>query len=128
MKEFVLKVIEMYPEYVNTKYNFERHLEMRSNSEMLQALTTLNKKLAFIESWFSVLTTDERYVVRLALNGQCNLPGIKFSATKWGVGILQASEMLRSLYEQAITKLVSYAMNQSDTMYSIFSDVAKVLE
>ena len=67
MKAFVQKVLENYPRLLREKALFERHLEMRENQEMRDALVMLKIKLGVVESWFALLNVDERFAFRQAL-------------------------------------------------------------
>ena len=67
MKAFVQKVLEKYPSFLREKAQFERHLEMRENKEMRDALAMLKIKLGVVESWFILLNVDERFALRQAL-------------------------------------------------------------
>lgn len=124
MKEFIQNIIDVYPIYIKKIALYERHLETRQNNDMLDELAILQLKVNTIESWFVLLTPDERFAFRQTLNNHQDVPPAqRAAAILWTWSMSQAGETLWSLHERALNKIVTFARFHKDVIYSIFSDV-----
>lgn len=123
MKAFVQKVLENYPRLLREKALFERHLEMRENQEMRDALVMLKIKLGVVESWFSLLNVDERFAFRQALLfDQKSTSAYYEAALKWGWRLVKEGKSPWVLHEQALEKVASFSEKHKKAMEAIFDD------
>ncbi len=67
MEQLVRRVIENFAQLKKEAAIIERRLEARENAEMREALTLRTIQISAIESWFTLLDTDEKAVLRLTL-------------------------------------------------------------
>lgn len=124
MKEFIQNIVDLYPIYMRKIALYERHLQMRHNSDMLDELAMLQLKVNTIESWFVLLTPDERFAFRQILNNHQDVPPAqRAAAILWSWSMSQAGETLWSLHEHAFEKIVAFAQAHTEVVYSIFSDI-----
>ena len=123
MKAFVQKVLENYPRLLREKALFERHLEMRENQEMRDALVMLKIKLGVVESWFALLNVDERFAFRQALLfDQKSTSAYYEAALKWGWRLVKEGKSPWVLHEQALEKAASFSEKHKKAMEAIFDD------
>lgn len=121
MKAFVQKVIEDYPRYLQEEAIFERHLEMRENSDMRDALIMLKIRLGIVESWFTLLDADERFAFRQALQTDLNdTPARRAAAMMWIWRLIKAGETPWVLREQAMEKIAAFASANKEMMEAAF--------
>lgn len=129
MKEFIQNIIDLYPIYIKKIALYERHLETRHNSDMLDELAMLQLKVNTIESWFSLLNPDERFAFRQILNNHQDVPPAqRAAAILWTWNMSQAGETLWSLHENAMKKIVAFASIHEDIFHAIFFDVTEKFE
>lgn len=124
MKDLVQKIIEEYSRYLDEEARFERHLEMRENRDMRDALTELKIKVGTVESWFALLDADERVAFRQALQG-CASAAMQSAAMEWMWRISIKGLTPWQLREQAIAKIASFADAHQAVMCAIFDDVSR---
>ena len=123
MNAFVQKVLEKYPSFLREKAQFERHLEMRENKEMRDALAMLKIKLGVVESWFILLNVDERFALRQALQfDQRNASAHCVAAMKWSWRLVKEGKSPWVLHEQALEKVASFSEKHKKAMEAIFDD------
>lgn len=126
MKEFIPNIIDLYPTYIRKIALYERNLEMRHNSDMMDALAMLQLKVNTIESWFVLLTPDERVAFRQTLNNHQDIPPAqRAAAILWSWRMSQAGETLWSLHENALKKIIRFASTHEEVFCSVFSDVTR---
>ena len=124
MKAFVQKVIEDYPRYLREEAIFERHLEMRENAEMRDALVMLKIKLGVVESWFALLDADERFAFRQTLQTDLNdTPARRAAAMMWIWRLIKAGETPWVLREQAVETIADFTAAHEDMMKAIFDSL-----
>ena len=123
MKDFIQKVIEEYSRYLDEEARFERHLEMRENRDMRDALTELKIKIGTVESWFVLLDVDERIAFRQALQS-CTSPAMQSTAMEWMWRISKEGRTPWQLREQAIAKIAAFVDAHQAVTYAIFDDVS----
>lgn len=63
MEDFVRKILSKYLSFTAEKKMYERWLSMRENPEVREALALVDMKVAMVQSWFTLLNTDERFVI-----------------------------------------------------------------
>ncbi len=63
MEEFVRTILSKYLSFTAEKQMYERWLSMRENPEVREALALVDMKVAMIQSWFTLLSSDERFVI-----------------------------------------------------------------
>lgn len=121
MKAFVQKVIEDYPRYLREEAIFERHLEMRENSDMRDALIMLKIRLGIVESWFALLDADERFAFRQTLQTDLNdTPSRRAAAMMWIWRLIKTGETPWVLREQAMEKIAAFALAHKAMMEAAF--------
>ena len=123
MKDFVQKIIEEYAHYLDEEARFERHLEMRENRDMRDALTELKIKIGTVESWFALLCADERVAFRQSLQ-VCPSAAIQSAAMEWMWRISKEGRTPWQLREQAVAKIAAFVYAHQAVMYAIFDDIS----
>ena len=123
MKDFVQKIIEEYSRYLDEEARFERHLEMRENRDMRDALTELKIKIGTVESWFALLNADERVAFRQVLQG-CASAAMQAAAMEWMWRISKEGRTPWQLREQAIAKIAAFVDTHHTVMCAIFDEVS----
>ena len=64
MKELICQAIHNYPIIKNEVEMLQRHLETRDDADMRVSLALRLSYIGTIESWFALLSADERIVLR----------------------------------------------------------------
>ncbi len=123
MKDYIQKIIEEYSRYLDEEARFERHLEMRENRDMRDALTELKIKIGTVESWFALLDADERVAFRQALQG-CTSAAMQSAAMEWMWRISKERLTPYPLREQAIAKIASFVDTHQAVMHAIFDNIS----
>lgn len=92
MEEFVRKILSKYLSFTAEKKMYERWLSMRENPEVREALALVDMKVAMVQSWFTLLNTDERFVIDKHLIEELEWPRISFSFSELWKGEFTRSE------------------------------------
>lgn len=121
MKSLVKKVMEDYSNYLKEEAILERHLEMRENSDMRDALTMLKIKLGIVESWFTLLDVSERFVFRQTIQADPNdIPTRCTANMLWIWQLIKTGENPWVLMEQAIEKIAEFVLAHKEIMEAVF--------
>ena len=64
MKELIRQAIHNYPIFKNEVEMLQRQLETRDNADIRASLALRLSQIGIIESWFALLSADERIVLR----------------------------------------------------------------
>lgn len=124
MEQLILKVINSYSSLVANEAMFERHLEARENTDMQDALTTVKMQIGAIESWFALLSVEERVIFRQVLLGDDNaVTANRIAATRWAQKHLVIGESLLQIRKTAIQKVISFADMHSKLMLELFENI-----
>ncbi len=124
MKALVEKIIEEYPRYLREEALFERHLEMRENEDMRDALVMLKIRVSVVESWFVLLDADERFAFRQAIQTEQNgTAARRAAAMMWMWRLIKVGETPWVIRERAVEKIASFVSAHADIMQTIFDDV-----
>lgn len=123
MKAFVQRVIENYPRYLREEALFERHLEMRENNDMRDALIVMKIRIGVVESWFTLLDADERFAFRQAIQTEQNdTTARRAAAMMWMWRLIKVGETPWVIRERAIEKIASFVSAHENMMQAIFGD------
>lgn len=122
MEALVERIVKKYPRLLQEKAIFERHLEARENRDMRDALTLVRIKLGIIESWFSLLDTDERFILRQMLTPN---PGAEMQAAAmiWSWQICQEGQTPTQIRASAIRKIAAFIRTHRKLMRIVFGDL-----
>lgn len=109
MKEFIQRIIDIYPLYTKRIALFERHLEARENRDMRDALTMLKIKIGLVDSLITLLEPDERFVFRQILQNSGDVsPAQQAAAIRWMWSFSQRDETFWALYERAMMRIANF--------------------
>lgn len=122
MEALVERIVKKYPRFLQEEAIFERHLEKRENSDMRGALTLVRIKLGMIESWFSLLDTDERFALRQMLTPNSGA-AMQAAAMIWSWQLCQEGQTPAQVRARAIGKIASFAWTHRKLMRMVFGDV-----
>lgn len=126
MEKTVQRIIEDYPRMLQEESQFAQHLEQRENPDMRDALTILWIKINTVESWFTLLEPNERFVFRQILVGdQQENSAQRAAALMWMWQILEEGQTPWKLRERALEKIVQFAEQHKETIYTIFASECK---
>lgn len=64
MKELIRQAIHNYPIFKNEVEMLQQHLEARDDAKVRESLALRLSQIGIIESWFALLSADERIVLR----------------------------------------------------------------
>lgn len=121
MENLIQKIIMEYTQYLREKAMYDKHLEIRENYDMREALTIIDIKISIIESWFALLDLQERFAFRQALQGTQNDTATMQSAAMilmWRISMDGCTPW--QARERAITKIVEFSSEHMEMMQDIF--------
>lgn len=125
MEEFVRTILSKYPSFTAEKQMYERWLSMRENPEVREALALVDMKVAMIQSWFTLLNSDERFVIEKHLIEELEWPRIAFSfSEKWKGEFTRSERTLIAYQASGIKKIVRFAEDHKAIVMALFSDLA----
>lgn len=124
MEEFVRKILSKYLSFTAEKQMYERWLSMRENPEVREALALVDMKVAMVQSWFTLLNTDERFVVEKHLIEELEWPRISFSFTELWKGEFTRSERTLVAYQASgLNKIVRFCEDHRSIVMALFADL-----
>ena len=124
MEYIVLNIIDKYPSLLAKEMVLERHLTARENMDLRDALTVVKMQLNAIESWFVLLSVEERVVFRQVLLGNHDAGDAnRIAATRWLERIVRAGQSPWKLKESAIRKISDSSGAHRKLMDAIFEDI-----
>lgn len=128
MKEFIQRIIDIYPLYTKRIALFERHLEARENRDMRDALTMLKIKIGLVDSLITLLEPDERFVFRQILQNSGDVsPAQQAAAIRWMWSFSQRDETFWALYERAMMRIANFMDAHKSLIYEVFSDLEQLV-
>lgn len=124
MEQLIRKVVNSYSTLVKKAAVFERHLEARENADMREALTVIKLQIGAVESWFVLLTVEERVVFRQVLLGNDDSKAAnRTAATKWALGLAASGKSPWRIREAAIHKIINFADTHCKLMLALFESI-----
>lgn len=123
MEQLVRRAIDNYAQLKKEAAIFERRLEARENAEMREALTLRTIQISAIESWFTLLDTDEKVALRQTLQANTDDDGDCPLSTTWYNALITAGISPLRVREKAISKIISFATAHNELINAIFVDL-----
>ena len=124
MEEFVRKILSKYLSFTAEKKMYERWLSMRENPEVREALALVDMKVAMVQSWFTLLNTDERFVIDKHLIEELEWPRISFSFSELWKGEFTRSERTLVGYQASgLNKIVRFCEDHRSIVMALFTDL-----
>ncbi len=124
MEEFVRKILSKYLSFTAEKKMYERWLSMRENPEVREALALVDMKVAMVQSWFTLLNTDERFVIDKHLIEELEWPRISFSFSELWKGEFTRSERTLVGYQASgLNKIVRFCEDHRNIVMALFADL-----
>lgn len=124
MEEFVRMILSRYTSFVAEKEMYERWLAMRENKEAREALVMVDTKVAMIQSWFNLLSTDERFVIEKHLIEELEWPRVAFSFMKrWENEFTRAERTLIGYQASGLAKIAAFVENHQKIVLTLFGDL-----
>lgn len=126
MEELIRKVLGHYSGYVAEAALYERWLDARENPDIRDALTLLQMKITTVQSWFSLLNADERFVVQKHLIEELEWPRVAFEfAERWKREFTRTERWLNHHQANAIKKIANFCLAHEEIVLSLFGDLQK---
>jgi hypothetical protein len=123
MKEFVQRIIMEYTNYLHDKEMYERHLEMRENYDMREALTVVDIRIGVVECLFGLLDSQEKFAFRQALQGTQNeTAAMQSAAITWMWRLTMDERTPWQAREQAVQEITNFTSRYMDIMLAVFGD------
>ena len=122
MEAHVERIVKKYSRLLQEEVVFERHLEKRENPNMHDALTLVRIRLGIIESWFSLLDTDERFALRQMLTPNSGA-AMQAAAMIWSWQLCQEGQTPAQVRARAIGKIAAFARMHRKLMRMVFGDL-----
>ena len=123
MKEFVQRIIMEYTNYLHDKEMYERHLEMRENYDMREALTVIEIRIGIVECLFGLLDSQEKSAFRQALQGTQNeTAAMQSAAITWMWRLTMDERTPWLAREQAVQEITNFSSRYMDIMLTVFGD------
>jgi hypothetical protein len=127
MEELVRKVLSNYMAFVAEAELYEGWLATRENRDIRDGLTVLQMKITAVQSWFSLLTSDERFVIQKHLIEQIEWPRVAFEFTqRWKGEFTRTERTLVHYQATALRKIVRFCRCHEDITMSLFGDIKEV--
>lgn len=124
MEEFIRKILSRYLSFTAEKQMYERWLSMRENPEIREALALVDMKVAMVQSWFTLLNTDERFVVEKHLIEELEWPRVAFSFTElWKGEFTRAERTLVAYQASGLNKIVRFCTDHRSIVMALFADL-----
>lgn len=82
MEKLVRQALGKYLGQVSEKEMYEHWLDRRENKKAREALAIVEVKVGVIQSWFTLLNADERFVIKKHLIDEVEWPRVAFSFTE----------------------------------------------
>lgn len=125
MNEKIQKIIDQYPRMIEEEAKFEKHLAQRENADMRDALTAVGMQINVVESWFSLLDVNERFVLRQMLTGeQQETPAAQRAAARmWLWQTLRAGQTPWQIRASAVDKIACFANAHEEAILAVFATV-----
>lgn len=125
MEEFVRTILSKYLNFVAEKELYERWLTMRDNPDVRDALALVTTKVAMIQSWLTLLNSDERFVIEKHLIEELEWPRIAFSFTeRWKGAFTRTERTLITYQASGLRKIVRFVEDHRTIVMALFSDLA----
>lgn len=125
MEAYIMRIITAYPRYKREVALFEKRLEMRENPDMRDKLTVLQIRLNVIESWFALLDSDERFVLRILLSDPLDEnPPQRVAATIWMRQISKEHLTPCEIHNHTIQKISIFFKSHKKMMQAVFDKAA----
>ncbi len=125
MEKLVRTILSKYLSFVAEKEMYERWLAMRDNPDVRDALALVTTKVAMIQSWFTLLSSDERFVIEKHFIEELEWPRIAFSFSEQWKGEFTRSERTLIAYQASgLKKIVRFAKDHKAIVMALFSDLA----
>lgn len=124
MEELVRAVLSHYSEYSAEAELYERWLSNRDNPEIREALAVLQMKLSAIQSWFSLLNADERFVIEKHLIEELEWPRVAFEfSERWKNMFIRSERSLGKFQASALKKIALFCDMHNEITLSLFGDL-----
>lgn len=124
MEEFVRTVLSMYLSFVAEKEMYERWLDMRDNPEVREALVLVATRVTMIQSWLTLLNSDERFVIEKHLIEELEWPRVSFSFTERWKGEFTRSERTLLAYQASgLNKIVQFCEDHRAIVHALFGEL-----
>lgn len=124
MEEFVRKVLSKYLCYVSEKQMYERWLDARENKDVREALVMTDMRVIMIQSWFSLLNADERFVIEKHLLDELEWPRVAFSFTeKWKGAFSRTERSLVGYQASGLKKIITFVETHREMVMALFGDL-----
>jgi len=123
MDEFVQRVIMEYTNYLHDKAMYEKHLEMRENYDMREALTVIEIRIGIVECLFGLLDSQEKFAFRQALQGTQNeTAAMQSAAIMWMWRLSIDGRTPWQSREHAVAKIVVFTSEHMEMMRAILEE------
>lgn len=124
MEEFVRKVLSKYSSYRAEKELFERWLSNRENKEVREGLALVEMKVAMIQSWFTLLTPDERLIIEKHLVEELEWPRVSYTFSMCWKGEFTRTERTLLKYQATgLKKIIEFVEAHRDMVQMVFGDL-----
>ena len=119
MEELVRMVLSNYPKYLAESRLKEKWLITMNHEQ--EELARLQLKITMVQSWLSLLTTDERFVIQKHLVESIEWPRVSFLfAEMWKGEFTRTERTLLQYQSNALEKIQRFCLNHREMMRTIF--------
>lgn len=109
MKELIRQAIHNYPIFKNEVEMLQQHLEARDDAKVRESLALRLSQIGIIESWFALLSADERIVLRQMIADDNEIAKQSIVWTKWMQQIIGSGISPLKIQDMAIEKITPFA-------------------
>lgn len=122
MKELIRQAIHNYPIFKNEVEMLQQHLETRDNADMRASLALRLSQIGIIESWFALLSADERIVLRQMIADDNEIAKQSIVWAKWMQQIIGSGISPLKIQDMAIEKITHFAQDHSAFIRAVFAE------
>ena len=122
MKELIRQAIHNYPIFKNEIEMLQRQLETRDNADMRASLALRLSQIGIIESWFALLSADERIVLRQMIADDNETAKQSIVWAKWMQQIIGSGISPLKIQDMAIEKITHFAQDHSAFIRAVFTE------
>lgn len=124
MEQLVRAAICKYHDYVAEAQLYEKWAEQTDETEAKKQLELLNLKIVAINSWLTILSTDERFVVQKHLIEELEWARIAFEyRERWKKEFERTERTLQIYQANALAKIAEFARRHKTITLKLFADV-----
>lgn len=122
MKELIRQAIHNYPIFKNEIELLQRYLETSDDAGMRETLALRLSQISIIESWFVLLSVDERIVLRQMIADDNETAKQSIVWAKWMQQIIGSGISPLKIQDMAIEKITHFAQDHSAFIRAVFTE------